>query len=62
MCKNVKDKDNKKDRKCEMNYYARAYVLLQKYEDLFTCKEAMSKGTIFKQIYSPYDEPKKESK
>ena len=34
--------------------YARAYILPQKYEDLFSCKEAFSKGTIFKVLYSPY--------
>lgn len=39
--------------------YARAYVLPQKYENLFSCKEAFDKGTIFKYLYQPYDDKKK---
>lgn len=34
--------------------YARAYILAQKYEDLYSCKEAFTKGTIFKVLYEPY--------
>lgn len=34
--------------------YARAYVLLQKYENLYSCKEGFLKGTIFKDLYKPY--------
>ena len=38
--------------------YARAYILPQKYEDLFACKEAFAKGTIFKVLYEPYTKSK----
>lgn len=34
--------------------YARAYILPQKYEDLFSCKDGFTKGTIFKVLYDPY--------
>lgn len=44
---------------CKMTEYARAYILLQKYENLFSCKEAYNKGTIFKDLYVSYDEKKK---
>ncbi|WP_297425499.1 spore coat associated protein CotJA [Clostridium sp.] len=33
--------------------YARAYILPQKYENLYSCKEGFSKGTIFKDLYKP---------
>lgn len=39
--------------------YARAYILPQKYENLFSCKEGFLKGTIFRDLYMPYDEKKK---
>lgn len=45
---------------CKLNEYARAFILPQKYENLFTCKEGFCKGTIFKDLYLPYDEKKKE--
>ena len=34
--------------------YARAYVLPQLYENLFSPCEALKKGTIFADLYSPY--------
>ncbi|ALB46725.1 spore coat associated protein CotJA [Clostridium beijerinckii] len=34
--------------------YARAYILPQKYENLYSCKEGFVKGTIFKDLYRPY--------
>lgn len=34
--------------------YARAYILPQKYENLFSCKEGFLAGTIFKDLYRPY--------
>jgi hypothetical protein len=34
--------------------YARAYILPQKYENLYSCKEGFIKGTIFKDLYKPY--------
>lgn len=36
--------------------YARAYILPQKYENLYSCKEGFIKGTIFKDLYRPYHE------
>lgn len=39
--------------------YARAYILLQKYENLYSCKEGFLKGTIFVDLYRPYHECKK---
>ena len=45
---NFKDDDSKKD--C----YAKAYVLPQVYENLFTINSALKKGTIFKDLYKPY--------
>ncbi|MBE6062056.1 MAG: spore coat associated protein CotJA [Clostridium butyricum] len=47
---------------CKLNEYARAFILPQKYENLFTCKEGFYKGTIFKDLYSPYNEKKKNEK
>lgn len=38
----------------KMKEYARAYILPQKYENLFSCKDGFSKGTIFKDLYRPY--------
>lgn len=39
--------------------YARAYILPQKYENLFSCKEGFLRGTIFKDLYKPYHDCKK---
>lgn len=39
---------------CKQNEYARAYILLQKYENLYSCMEGFAKGTIFKYLYRPY--------
>lgn len=36
--------------------YAKAYVLPQLYENLFTINSALKKGTIFKDLYKPYHE------
>lgn len=38
--------------------YARAYILPQKYENLFSCKEGFLKGTIFQDLYRPYHDHK----
>lgn len=38
--------------------YAHAYILPQNYEDLFSCKEGFTKGTLFKVLFDPYDENK----
>ncbi len=44
--------------KCEYRkmQYARAYVLPQKYENLFPVNIALRKGTIFRDLYMPYYE------
>lgn len=34
--------------------YAKAYILPQEYEHLYSCKEGFLKGTIFKDLYKPY--------
>ncbi|MDO5517269.1 MAG: spore coat associated protein CotJA [Clostridium sp.] len=34
--------------------YARAYILLQKYGNLYSLSEALCKGTIFADLYRPY--------
>lgn len=47
------------DSGCKMTQYARSYILLQKYENLFSCKEGFSKGTIFKDLAIPYDDKQK---
>lgn len=41
---------------CDALKYAQAYIKPQKYENLFSCKEGFFKGTIFKDLYQPYDE------
>lgn len=41
--------DNKKTME---NCYAKAYVLPQEYENLFSVSMALSKGTIFKDLYN----------
>lgn len=38
---------------------ARAYIKLQPYRNLFCVEEAFSKGTIFKELYSPYHKKQK---
>lgn len=43
---------------CQCKKYATAYILPQKYENLFTCKEAFCMGTIFKDLYQPYKSSK----
>ncbi len=43
---------------CPKKQYARAYVRPQVYENLFSVDEALYKGTIFKDLYMPYREPK----
>ncbi|MBY0756913.1 spore coat associated protein CotJA [Clostridium sardiniense] len=47
---------NCKDGNSRKNYYAKAYVLPQLYENLFTINSALKKGTIFKDLYKPYHE------
>lgn len=44
---------------CKQKEYARAYILPQEYENLFSCKEGFLRGTIFKDLYQPYTEKKK---
>ena len=48
MCKSHEDHMSKSKE------YARAYILPQKYENLFSCKEGFLMGTIFKDLYRPY--------
>ena len=38
--------------------YARAYILPQKYENLYSICKGFWKGTIFKDLYRPYKENK----
>ena len=38
--------------------YACAFILPQTYENLFSVKDALSRGTIFKDLYRPYNEKK----
>lgn len=40
--------------------YARAYILPQVYENLFSIKDVFDKGTIFKDLYMPYHEKDKD--
>ncbi|WP_315079442.1 spore coat associated protein CotJA [uncultured Clostridium sp.] len=49
----------KDDCNFKLKKYARAFILPQPYENLFTCKEGFIKGTIFKDLYKHYDEKKK---
>ncbi|SFD13476.1 spore coat associated protein CotJA [Clostridium uliginosum] len=44
---------------CKPKEYARAYILPQIYENLFSCKEGFDKGTLFKDLYQPYHQNKK---
>lgn len=34
--------------------YARAYIIPQKYENLYSIKEGFFKGTIFRDLFRPY--------
>lgn len=36
------------------NIYAKVYISLQPYENLFCLNDALEHGTIFKDLYSPY--------
>ena len=36
--------------------YAQAYIIPQKFENLYSLKDALYKGTIFKDLYRPYKE------
>ncbi len=38
--------------------YARAYILPQRYENLYSVYEGFWKGTIFEDLYRPYKEKK----
>ena len=35
--------------------YAKAYIKTQTYKNLFSCKEGFCKGTIFQDLYQPYN-------
>lgn len=39
--------------------YARAYIVPQKYENLYSICRGFHKGTIFKDLYRPYRENEK---
>ena len=39
---------------CKKLEYARAYIVPQKYTNLYSLTEAICKGTIFKDLYRPY--------
>ncbi|MBX9184015.1 spore coat associated protein CotJA [Clostridium sp. K04] len=39
--------------------YAKAYIILQRYENLFQPNTALRIGTIFKDLYRPYVENEK---
>lgn len=43
--------DDRKECKLE---YAQAYILPQKYGNLYSANEGFWKGTIFKDLYRPY--------
>jgi hypothetical protein len=62
MCKTIHQDSmikSKEDCMCKSKEYARAYILPQKYENLYSCKEGFLKGTIFVDLYKPYHECKK---
>ena len=48
-----------KDPNLTNNEYAKACIALQKYENLLSTTEAFKLGTIFKDLYSPYEENEK---
>lgn len=56
MCDYDKLIPNCEDGSSRKDYYAKAYVLPQVYENLFTVNSAFKKGTIFKDLYKPYRE------
>lgn len=56
MCNYDKLIPNCEDGNPRKDYYAKAYVLPQVYENLFTVNSAFKKGTIFKDLYKPYHE------
>lgn len=43
---------------CECLEYARAYIVLQKYKNLYPLTEGFCKGTIFSDLYRPYKKNK----
>ena len=47
---------NNKEKNIYDNEYARVYVILQKYENLFNVSTALRVGTIFKDLYRDYME------
>jgi len=49
---------SKEDHMHKSKEYARAYIIPQKYENLFSCKEGFLMGTIFKDLYRPYHDHK----
>jgi hypothetical protein len=59
----MNNKENKlytKDNKvCKKMKYACAYVLPQVYENLYSPDEAIKVGTIFKDLYRPYEATEK---
>ena len=40
--------------KCEKNDYAKAFIVLQEYENLLNPTTSLKLGTIFKDLYRPY--------
>ena len=40
---------------CKLRY-AKSYILLQTYENFFQLTEGFERGTIFKDLYRPYNE------
>lgn len=42
--------------------YARAYILPQEYENLYSVCDALKIGTIFEDLYRPYKEKKNKEK
>ncbi|MBP3915938.1 MULTISPECIES: spore coat associated protein CotJA [unclassified Clostridium] len=40
--------------KYEKNDYAKAFIILQKYESLLNLTTSLKRGTIFKDLYRPY--------
>ncbi|MDY4078305.1 MAG: spore coat associated protein CotJA [Clostridium sp.] len=40
-------------KKCELEY-AKAYIVPQRYENLFSMKDVLKTGTIFMDLYRPY--------
>lgn len=44
---------------CKKVIYAKAYIPLQPYENIFSPDDVLKAGTIFMDLYSPYDHHKK---